>query len=204
VGILKKSRYFFLIFIIFLILFIVASFDWEPLVKALASQQKLKLFVVNLAFQLILLSIGGFLVDWRFVIWKPNIKESALLLFAVLMILLFANVLLPFVIPPDTNQVAKEVLNLPITVIIMAIFLAPLAEEMFFRATLTKYMSPILAAVIFCLFHVSYGSIYEVILVFLLGWLLGEYYIRTRNIGTLYVVHMLINAASIGMMGGLR
>jgi len=79
-----------------------------------------------------------------------------------------------------------------------------LSEEVFFRATLTKYLSPFYSAVIFCLFHISYGSIYEVVLVFLLGWIFGEYYIRTKNLGTLYVVHLILNGLSISIIEGFK
>lgn len=205
----NKYKHFSLIFTVFIAFFIIVGFIfviWKPDIGTFIGKNKsgTGIFIVNLIFQLILLSVGALLVNWKVVKWKPNLKDVSLLLFLVFILLLFANILLPYIIPPDSNKVESKILNLPTALILTAIILAPLSEEVFFRAALTKYMSPLIAALIFCLFHISYGSVYEVILVFLMGWLFGEYYVRTKNLGTLYVVHMLINAISIFIMGGLK
>ncbi len=67
------------------------------------------------------------------------------------------------------------------------------AEEVFFRAFLVEKTGILVSTVLFTLVHIGYGSIGELIGVFILGFILAFIYSRTKNIIPLFLAHMLYN-----------
>jgi len=112
----------------------------------------------------------------------------------------------------DSQMVVDKVLDLPVYLWAYAIIVAPLVEEVFFRSFLpflfmskTRFLSPLkseivssfLATLLFSLAHFSYGSIFELIGTFFLGYGLYVTYRVSNDIKVPIIIHMIINLISI-------
>lgn len=100
----------------------------------------------------------------------------------------------------DAHKVSQKISTLPLYVIIYAITVGPLAEEVFFRSFLTRYVGPIISNLLFAFAHITYGSVYEIVGAFGLGIFLYLLYRLSGDIKTAIWAHMLINLFSIIMM----
>ena len=90
-------------------------------------------------------------------------------------------------------------------VIVFAVLIAPVAEELFFRAGVYRFLKSRLPAVaalgvasfLFALFHFNLGSFLPL---FVLGTALAKLYERTGNIASPIVLHLLFNLVQILLM----
>lgn len=122
-----------------------------------------------------------------------SLVPVALILFIISYIAVQLNI-------DDSSLVSSKVINLPWYVIIYAVSLAPLAEEMFFRSFLVRYMNPVLANILFAFAHFSYGSYMEIIGAFVMGMLLYIVYSKSNDLKTAIFLHAMINIGSIVTM----
>lgn len=76
----------------------------------------------------------------------------------------------------------------------------PFSEEVFFRGFLTPFGGIWLQALLFAAFHAAYGSVVEVIGTFILGVLLGWYFIRNKSLMPNILAHWAYNLLSIWLM----
>jgi uncharacterized protein len=112
----------------------------------------------------------------------------------------------------DSQNVVDKVLDLPLYLWAYAIIVAPLVEEVFFRSFLpflfmnkTRFLSPLkseivssfVATLLFSLAHISYGSVFELIGTFFLGYGLYVTYRVSNDIKVPIIIHMIINLISI-------
>lgn len=97
----------------------------------------------------------------------------------------------------DSHLVESKIMALPPYILLYAITLGPVSEEVFFRAFLPKYTGGFLSSILFGLAHYSYGSYVEIIGTFLLGLYLYGVYKISGDVKAPILVHMLINAASL-------
>jgi membrane protease YdiL (CAAX protease family) len=112
----------------------------------------------------------------------------------------------------DSQMVVDKVLDLPVYLWAYAILVAPLVEEVFFRSFLplffmikTSFLSPLkseivssfLATLLFSLAHISYGSFFELIGTFFMGYALYIIFRVSKDIKVAILIHMLINLVSI-------
>ncbi len=110
----------------------------------------------------------------------------------------------------DQEIVTGIVMELPLYILAMAVVVAPISEELLFRALLItkirKYVptiiAVIIAAAIFALFHVGYGSVVQLIGVFTVGLILGFVYWRSGSILPSMFIHLAYNLMSIMVMRG--
>ncbi len=100
----------------------------------------------------------------------------------------------------DAQKVDQKITELPFYVLLYAITVGPLAEEVFFRSFLSRYMNPVFANLLFAFAHFSYGSVYEIVGAFGLGIFLYLVYRYSGDLKTAVFAHMLINAGSLYMM----
>ncbi|MCL1990167.1 MAG: CPBP family intramembrane metalloprotease [Defluviitaleaceae bacterium] len=107
-----------------------------------------------------------------------------------------------------TNQeVAANILDaMPFVMIITAIFLAPIVEEIIFRLVLMNLFDwkPVyqllFSSLIFGLFHVLLGGWIHIISYTLAGLVFGYFYLKHRNIWHVTILHILHNGVTIGLM----
>ncbi|MBI5227973.1 CPBP family intramembrane metalloprotease [Candidatus Micrarchaeota archaeon] len=165
-------------------------------------------YLYNFFVQLGVFSLGAFLV-WKndlkgtlsSIGFPGSIKNTAiyfvlgmLALFTALMILSFVSLHFGF---NDQVKVAEKIQGLPIYVLFIAVFLAPIAEELLFRAALIPRIGMLPSTIIFALAHFAYGSIIEILGTFLIGLLLSIIFTRSKSITPIILIHITYNLFSV-------
>ncbi len=97
----------------------------------------------------------------------------------------------------DTDKVYDKVSELPVYVLLYAILLAPIVEEIFFRRFLPQYIGGFLSSFLFALAHVSYGSVGELLGAFYMGYVFYMIFRFTRDLRVPIVLHAFINLLSV-------
>ncbi|MBN2477755.1 CPBP family intramembrane metalloprotease, partial [Candidatus Micrarchaeota archaeon] len=82
----------------------------------------------------------------------------------------------------DSYKIEETVQGLPFELIVFAVIIAPITEEIFYRAFLTEKIGIWGSATVFGLSHIAYGSYVEVIGAFLIGLLLSFIYRKSKSI----------------------
>ncbi|MGC9057467.1 MAG: CPBP family intramembrane glutamic endopeptidase [Candidatus Micrarchaeia archaeon] len=100
----------------------------------------------------------------------------------------------------DSATVAEKITSLPSYILFYALTLGPIAEEVFFRSFLPRYIHPILANLVFALAHVTYGSYIEILGAFVLGIYLYITFKLSKDLKVAIFLHTIINAVSIYVM----
>lgn len=98
--------------------------------------------------------------------------------------------------PPDSYKTQDRIQEAGFMAIFFAVIVAPFSEELFFRAFLVKKTGLVASAIIFMLFHISYGSIYQLLATFIFGISLGVLY-KKRGINHSILLHFMINFISL-------
>lgn len=113
---------------------------------------------------------------------------------------ILANIILYYAGITDQGKIIEVVSGLPLYLIIISFTLAPVSEELFFRAFLVPRLGIILSTIFFSLVHAAYGSIAEFAGAFFLGLVLGVAYMRLRDPLPCIIAHALFNALSVSVM----
>jgi hypothetical protein len=100
----------------------------------------------------------------------------------------------------DQSKIAEKISTLPIALLIAAALIAPIGEELFFRATLVPRFGPILSSILFGAVHFTYGSVAEVIGVLFLGLALAFTFQKSKSVIPGMLAHMIYNGLSITAM----
>ncbi len=100
----------------------------------------------------------------------------------------------------DQGTIREKVASLPFYIILAAAFVAPISEELFFRALLVPRFGVFLSSLAFGLSHFSYGSVVEVVGAFLIGIVFAVMYRETKSIVPSIVIHFLYNLFALAMM----
>ncbi len=120
-------------------------------------------------------------------------------------VMLFGMMLILLGMPPDNSGVFQKIAGLPFYMIGVAVFLAPLGEEVLFRGFAAKRFGVLASSAIFALAHFAYGSYYEMAGTFLIGILLAVYLRRANNLAACIGAHMIYNFVTVFLllfMGG--
>lgn len=133
---------------------------------------------------------------------KEGIGKSILFgilsLSTILLLLLVVGIMMKLSGSRVENEVARSIArNLTIPSILFIAIGQATGEEIFFRAFLIKklsfgnnsHMGVFLSSILFGLAHLSYGNVYQVILPFLIGYILGYTLLRSRNIVSVIIPH---------------
>jgi membrane protease YdiL (CAAX protease family) len=135
--------------------------------------------------------------------WKKNalyVMGGLVAIFASLIALTIAFNLLGL---NDQAQVVKVASNLPLEVLLLAVFLAPFSEEMLFRGLLSPRFGIVLSSVAFAIVHVAYGSIVEIGGAFVIGLILATVFRKSGSIIPCIAIHMIYNTLSIAVLRGV-
>jgi len=100
----------------------------------------------------------------------------------------------------DQAKIAEKVSDLPLYLLLLAIVLAPITEELLFRAALVPRIGIVLSSLVFGLLHLAYGSVLEVVGVFFVGIILAGIYRMSKSITPCIIIHFIYNLLSIMMM----
>ncbi|NYZ74332.1 CPBP family intramembrane metalloprotease [Candidatus Micrarchaeota archaeon] len=100
----------------------------------------------------------------------------------------------------DQQKVTEKVSDLPLLVLALAVIVAPFTEELFFRAMLLPRAGILLSSLLFGLLHFSYGSVVEMVGVFVIAMLLASIYRISRSVVPCIAIHLIYNFLSIAVM----
>lgn len=193
------------IFLIFFIIFSVISlityfiFPSFTLIRVIAPHTALFLisgyflYEKNLSFTLKKLGIPGNM--------PSNIRYSIIGLILLFGTVIALNVIIHLLSIPeltdDGQRVTEIIQMLDPLLLVFAIIGAPLTEELFFRAVLTKRFGILPAALLFGLVHFGYGSIVQIVGTFALGIILGWIYTKTKSVLPTIIIHAVYNGLII-------
>ncbi len=93
----------------------------------------------------------------------------------------------------DLNKVQDVVSKMDLWLLIYMLIVGVLAEEIFFRGFLVKKIGILGAATLFALFHITYGSLLEIIGAFVLGYILADSFNKNKTLVPNYAAHFLYN-----------
>lgn len=131
---------------------------------------------------------------------KSSVLESLLYgagaLLLMLLVYLIGLILLRFIGFDDSAVVSSFIQSMPLEVLIIAVFIAPITEELFFRRLMLDKFGLLLSSLLFTLFHISYGSIVELAGALTLAVILGLLAER-KGVAPCIVAHMLYNLSSV-------
>lgn len=102
-------------------------------------------------------------------------------------------------IPLPTN-VDQLLAGMPLYFYIFAIFIAPVNEEIFFRAFLVPRIGIILSAIVFAVFHAGYGSVSELFGTLIFGLIAGYIFKRTGSVYSSLFAHICVNLLAISAL----
>lgn len=117
----------------------------------------------------------------------------------------------------DQQKVTDKVTDLPLLVLALAVVIAPFTEELLFRAMLvdrlhslfssfsfgfsaSSLLSIFCSSLLFGILHFSYGSVVEIVGVFVIGMLLAAIYRISRSVVPCIAIHLIYNLLSIAAM----
>ncbi|MFH1056637.1 MAG: type II CAAX endopeptidase family protein [Candidatus Micrarchaeota archaeon] len=97
----------------------------------------------------------------------------------------------------DNQSVIKIISVQDPLILLAAVTIGPVGEELLFRGYLQKKIGVPLQALLFGLFHYGYGSLAEILAAITIGLLFGLYVKKYRNIYSAVFAHALYNLFSI-------
>jgi len=102
----------------------------------------------------------------------------------------------------DEAKVADVANGLPLSVLAIAVLVAPISEELFFRGFLTSRIGIIPASLIFGIFHIAYGSVVEIVGAVLIGIVFALTFQKSKSIVPVIAIHLVYNLISLSVIRG--
>jgi membrane protease YdiL (CAAX protease family) len=181
----------------------------------LINDEEVRMTLLNISFSLLFLSCSLFYFRNSYKKLGLNTKNFAKAtvfgIFAFISILfftIFVEAILDF-FGINASTGIEKILSQNFVLILSAVFVSPLCEEMFFRATLIDFFdrslkninfSIILSAIVFSIFHIGYGSPLELFGAFVAGIILGFVYKKSKTLLAPILAHFLYNFLSISLL----
>jgi len=128
---------------------------------------------------------------------------SAIIIFVVITIIEFALIAMGVNIVEESNIDILDNLYSPVMLFFL-VTIQPIAEEVFFRGFLLekiegfsgKNIAIFSTAILFGIAHMSYGLVYPVIFPIIIGFILAYIVIKTDNLYTAIISHIIFNSAT--------
>lgn len=134
---------------------------------------------------------------------KSNITWTVIGLVAIFLGGIVINLLTSQAGVNDQSKVVETVNAFSYEVILMAILLAPIGEELLFRGFLTKRFGIIISSLLFGIVHIAYGSYVEIIGAIYIGLVLAYIFKKTESIMPCILTHFLYNLMAIIILRGV-
>lgn len=125
-----------------------------------------------------------------------DVLRSIVFFIALLMLLAIFSFLFMEYRQSHQSSMITLIKSLNTLLLIFAIFLAPITEELFFRAFLSKRFGILNSSILFAIFHINYMSLIQFFASFLIGLALALIFKR-YNLNTCIYIHLLFNLTSI-------
>lgn len=128
---------------------------------------------------------------------------SAILIFVIFTLIEYALIAAGINLEEQSNIDVLDKLYSPIMLFFL-VSIQPIAEEIFFRGFLLekieglagKNVAIISTALLFGIAHMSYGMLYPVIFPIIIGLVFGYIVIRTNNLYSAIIAHVIVNTAT--------
>ncbi|UCF13101.1 MAG: CPBP family intramembrane metalloprotease [Thermoplasmatales archaeon] len=177
--------------IITIIIFIGTPFVWYLLVNELSIQEMLS----NLKIKKQGLDIA--------LAWAITIVIIMFAIMFVIGLILYQQ----GVVEEETTNIQELASNLSLISMLFIVVFQSTTEEIFFRGFLLdklnslagKEIAIITTAILFGMAHLSYGKIYPAIMTGVFGILLGYIVMKTKNLNTAIIAHILFNITSFAL-----
>src|SRR3989344_1382780 len=137
--------------------------------------------------------------------WKGKLSTASnafALLVAMLALTTLETVILDSFGLLDLDKVSGLLLRQPPFVLLIAVMLSPIAEEIFYRGLLQRRLGVFLSAFLFGASHALYGSGAEILGALTLGLLLSLYVARKKSIAAPIFAYMLYNEVAVLSLTG--
>ena len=204
----------------FLVLFVLCVISFVILMALFVNDIFVEIYLYEIPVHL------GFFSLAMYFLWKKDLKTTLKSLgipgdmkknvlyimagfVAIFVTLFILGYILTYLGLNDQENIMDIVNMLPLYLLVMAVVFAPIGEELLFRAVLInkikKYTGStiaaiILAAAIFAMLHLSYGSVVEIAGAFSIAVILGIVYVKSESIIPPIAIHMIFNLFSISFM----
>lgn len=213
---------------LFIFLFLLSLLLFVPLVVCLISKNMCELattemysYIASGSIHLALFSFAMFFL-WKGTVRKtlehlgfPGSLKNTIIytlgglatIFTVLFILGLVATLLGFA---DQQNVMDKIVSLMrstnglIFVVVGAVLIAPISEELFFRAFLLPRIGIVFSSLFFGVVHVGYGSIVEIVGAVLMGAVFALIFRSSKSITPCILLHMTYNAFVLFIIWLLR
>ena len=94
----------------------------------------------------------------------------------------------------DSQKVYEKLASIPMDLLVVAMILGSIGEEIFFRGFLVEEMNnPVIPAILFSIAHLIYGSLAEFIVVIPIGFILSYFYFYERRLYPTILAHLCFN-----------
>jgi membrane protease YdiL (CAAX protease family) len=133
---------------------------------------------------------------------KTNVLYAVIGFLALLGVLIVMSLVFTMLGFNDEAKVADVANGLPLSVLAIAVLVAPISEELFFRGFLSTRIGIIPSALIFGLLHVAYGSVVEITGAFLIGIVFALTFQKSKSIIPVIVIHLVYNLISLSVIRG--
>ena len=162
------------------------------------------LSVIIIAVPFLLLKLEGrrnfkkeLLLDRKIVFTKTLVE--ALKLTAVIFFILIVQGFILQALGLLDNEVIARVISAqqPLTLLLGAVTLGPIGEELLFRGYLLKRIGVVPQSVLFAVFHYGYGSVSEILAALGVGVLFGLYVQKNKSIYPVILAHAAYNSLAI-------
>lgn len=97
----------------------------------------------------------------------------------------------------DSHEVGEIIRSLPFYLPLLAIIIAPITEELLFRALLVPRVGVLVSSALFAVSHITYGSTMEIAGAFIVGILFALIYKGSRSVLPCMAVHFCYNLLSV-------
>jgi len=178
----------------------------------LVKDEEIKSTFLNIYFLLLLFSVSLLYFKnscKKLGLSKQNLSKGIffgfIAFFSIFLFTIFVELVVDF-FGINVSTGVEEVLSGNLILILSAIFISPISEEIFFRATLLDFLeknikneniSIILSSFVFSIFHFGYGSVLEILGAFVAGVVFAFTYKKSKTIIAPIFGHFLYNFLSI-------
>ncbi len=131
---------------------------------------------------------------------RQQLTRGVVLFLLVLALIFIEANLLSLVHFADSAKVATALGKQNLFGLAVVVFLAPVAEELFFRGFLQKRFGVILASLIFAALHYGFGSVLEIVAALTFALVAGDYVRKNKLLLPAIVAHLLFNAYGVAVV----
>ena len=97
----------------------------------------------------------------------------------------------------DSEKVVAIILQQPTALLIVAVTIGPIGEELLFRGYLVPRIGVVFSSVLFALLHFGYGSVSEIAAALTVSVILGLHVRKHKDVYSCIIAHAAYNAFSI-------